>query len=97
MRFMREAWVLLSWTAGDVICWDDGVDRAGGALIFGAGGGKEFVGGAATDAGDRQRWEEWSGLIWLEGAALPSSGGGGGDVTSEAVWSWGAGERKGGG
>lgn len=94
MRFMREAWVLLSWTVGDVICRKDGVECAGGALIFGAGGVKEVAVGPAlaTAAGDRQRWEEWRVLICSEGptlcgAALPISGGGGGEVTGVAFFS----------
>lgn len=55
VRFMREAWVLLSWAAGDVICCEDGVDRMGAALSFGARGVREFAVGPALAVGDRQR------------------------------------------
>lgn len=59
MRFMREAWVLLSWTAGDVICCEDGVDCVGAALSLGAREVREFAVGPALATGDRPRWAVW--------------------------------------
>lgn len=59
MRFMREAWVLLSCAAGDVMC----CDRAGSALSFNAGGVEELAVGPALAAGDRERWAVWRLLI----------------------------------
>lgn len=94
MRFMREAWVLLSRGAGDVICCKAGVKSAGAVLNFGARGEKELGVGAALarDAGDRLRWEAWMVFIWVTGAmlrggAVCSCGAGGGEVTSEGVFS----------
>lgn len=37
VRFMREAWVLLSWGVGEVICWKLSVETA---ISVGAGGGQ---------------------------------------------------------
>lgn len=42
MRFMREAWVLLSSVAGDVTCWVADADSVAAELSFGAVGGKEL-------------------------------------------------------
>lgn len=92
MRFMREAWVLLSRAAGDVICCKAGLGSVGAVLSFGAGGKKELGVGAALAraAGDRLRWEAWMVFIWVTGAllggrAVPSCGAGGGEVTGEGV------------
>lgn len=94
MRFMREAWVLLSRGAGDVICCKAGVESVGAVLSFGARGEKELGVGAALAraAGDRLRWEAWMVFIWVTGAmlrggAVCSCGAGGGEVTSEGVFS----------
>lgn len=40
MRFMREAWVLLSREAGDVNCCEAGVEPVGAVLSFDVGGEK---------------------------------------------------------
>lgn len=63
VRFMREAWVLLSRAAGESV---------GAVLSFGAGGRKELGAGAALAraAGDRLRWEAWMVFIWVTGALL---------------------------
>lgn len=94
MRFMREAWVLLSRGAGDVICCKAEVESVGAVLSFGAGGEKNWGVGAvlATAAGDRLRWEAWMVFIWVTGAMLGggavfSCGAGGGEVTREKVFS----------
>ena len=42
VRFMREAWVLLSSVAGDVTCWVADADSVAAELSFGAVGGKEL-------------------------------------------------------
>lgn len=55
MRFMREAWVLLSIGVGDVICSKAGVESFWTVLSFGAGGEKNWGVGAVRGraAGDR--------------------------------------------
>lgn len=94
MRFMREAWVLLSSGAGDVICCKVGVEYVGAVLSFGAGGEKKLdvASVLARAAGDRLRWEAWMVFIWvtgtvLKGGAVFSCGAGGGEVTSEEILS----------
>jgi len=93
---MRDAWVLLSSGAGDVICCKVGVESKGTVLSFGAGGEQNGGVGAglAKAAGERFRWEAWMVLIWLAGAALRagavfSCGAGGREVTREEVLSGG--------
>lgn len=90
MRFMREAWVLLSRGAGEVM--NAGDESEGAVLSFGAGGGKKWGVGAvlARAAGVRLRWEAWIVFIWITGATLRGGavfrcGTGGGEVTSEEV------------
>lgn len=95
VRFMREAWVLLSRAAGEVICCKVGVESAGAVLSFGAGGEKNWGVGAvlARAAGDRLRWEAWMVFMWVTGAVVRgggtvfSCGTGGGEVTREDVFS----------
>lgn len=91
---MREAWVLLSRGAGDVICCEAEVGSVGAVLSFGAGGGKNWGEGAGLEraAGVRLMWEAWMVFIWVTGAELKggavfSSGAGGGEVTREEVFS----------
>lgn len=55
--------MLLSCAVGDVMCCEDGIDCAGAALSFGAGGVEELVVGPALATGDRERWAVWSVLI----------------------------------
>lgn len=88
MRFMREAWVLLSRGAGEVICCKAGVESVGTVLSFGAGGEENWRVGAdlARAAGDRLRWEAWMVFIWVTVVVL-SCGAGGGEVTSEDIFS----------
>lgn len=91
MRFMREAWVLLSRAAGEVTCCEAGVETVGTVLSFGAGGENWKLGARSLRAaGDRLRWEAWMVFIWVIGAALRGGavvrcGAGGGEVTSEEV------------
>ena len=94
MRFMREAWVLLSRGVGEMICCEARVGPVGTVLSFGAGGEGNWNVGAclARAAGDRLRWEAWMVFIWvivaaLRGGAVFSCVGGGGDVTSVEVFS----------
>lgn len=94
VRFMREAWALLSRGAGDVICCEARVESVGAVLSFGAGGEKNWGVGAvlARAAEDRLRWDAWMVFIWVTGAILRggavfSCGAGGGGVTSEEVFS----------
>lgn len=87
MRFMREAWVLLSCAAGDAMCCEDGVDCAGAALGFNGGGVAELMVGPALATGDRERWVVWRLKGDTGGAAPPICGGGGGDVTNGAFFS----------
>lgn len=94
MRFMREAWVLLSSGAGDVICCKAEVGSVMAVLSFGAGGEKNWGGGAllARAAGVKLRWEAWMVFIWVTGAILAggavfSCGAGGGAVTRDEVFS----------
>lgn len=90
---MREAWVLLRRTVGDVIC-KSGAESAGAVLSLGAGGEKKVGAGAvlARAAGERLRWEAWMVFIWVAGAivsggAVISCGAGGGEVIGVDVLS----------
>lgn len=72
MRFMREAWALLSRGAGDIVSGKDGVRFVGTALSFGGGGEQNWGAGAvlARAAGDRLRWEAWMVLMCVTEAVL---------------------------
>lgn len=89
VRFTREAWVLLSRPAGDVIGGDTRVESGGAVLSLGAAGGKELAVGAPLEraAGDKLKCEAWMVFIWLTavmlgGGTVCSLGAGGGEVTS---------------
>lgn len=94
MRFIREAWVLLSRGAGDMICCEAEVEPVGAVFSLDVGGEKKL--GVCTvlarATGDRLRWEAWMVFIWVTGAILTegavfSCGAGGGEVTSEEIFS----------
>lgn len=86
--------MLLSRGVGDITCCEAGVETVEIVLRLGAGGeqnwGVDVV--LARAAGDTLRWEAWMVFIWVTGAELRSEavlscGIGGGDVTSEEVFS----------
>lgn len=72
VRFMREAWVLLSIAAGDVTSWRAEGDSVGATLNFGTGGEKACGADAVLDkfSGDRLRWEAWMVLTRDAGVEL---------------------------
>lgn len=86
--------MLLSRGAGDIISGKATVESVETVLRLGAEGvqnwGVDVV--LAKAAGDTLRWEAWMVFIWvtgakLKGGAVLSCGTGGGEVTSEEVFS----------